>query len=126
MADNAIPIINNAQDITRSVYGTVQGIVETQFNIVHRLAGVQQGLLNQSTEAANDQLQLVSRVHDPREYAYAQADLVKRHGQRYVDTVKEAISIVAQAWQEFGDRLEKGFNETTDKAQRASASRKTA
>jgi hypothetical protein len=115
MADNTIQFVNEAQDIARSVYGTVQGIAETQLNIVQRLAGVQQELLNQAYEAANEQLQLISRVKAPREYAAAQADLVNSHGQRYVNSINKAVEIVAEAWQEYGDRLEHTINMTASK-----------
>jgi hypothetical protein len=115
MADNTIQFVNEAQDIARSVYGTVQGIAETQLNIVQRLAGVQQELLNQAYEAANEQLQLISRVKAPREYAAAQADLVNSHGQRYVNSINKAVEIVAEAWQEYSDRLEHTINMTTSK-----------
>jgi hypothetical protein len=116
MADNTIQFVNEAQDIARSVYGTVQGIAETQLNIVQRLAGVQQELLNQAYEAANEQLQLISRVKAPREYAAAQADLVNSHGQRYVNSINKAVEIVAEAWQEYSDRLEHTINMTASKA----------
>jgi phasin family protein len=115
MADNTIQFVNEAQDIARSVYGTVQGIAETQLNIVQRLAGVQQELLNQAYEATNEQLQLISRVKAPREYAAAQADLVNSHGQRYVNSINKAVEIVAEAWQEYSDRLEHTINMTTSK-----------
>jgi phasin family protein len=116
MADNTVQFVNEAHGMGRSVYGTVQGIAETQFNIVQRLAGVQQELLNQAYEAANKQLQLISRVKAPREYAAAQADLVKSHGQRYVNSINKAVEIVAEAWQECGDRLEHTINMTASKA----------
>jgi hypothetical protein len=115
MADNTVQFVSEVQDIARSVYGTVQGIAETQLNIVQRLAGVQQELLNQAYEAANEQLQLISRVKAPREYAAAQADLVNSHGQRYVNSINKAVEIVAEAWQEYSDRLEHTINMTTSK-----------
>lgn len=126
MADHHVQFVNQAQQASRSIYETVQGLAETQFAILQRLGGIQQGVLNQAVEATNDQLQLISRVKDPREYASAQAELVKNHGQRYVDSVKEAIDAVSDAWQEYSDRLEKGANTVADKAQRASSSRKAA
>jgi hypothetical protein len=110
MADNTVQFVNEAQDMARSVYGTVQGIAETQFNIVQRLAGVQQELLNQAYEAANKQLQLISRVKAPREYALAQADLAKSHGQHYVNSINKAVEIVVEAWQECGNHLEHTIN----------------
>lgn len=124
MADNTVQFANEAQDVARSVYGTVQGIAETQFNIMQRLAGVQQELFNQAYEATNDQLQLISRIKDPQEYASAQADLAKSHGQRYVNSVNKAVDIVVEAWQECGDRLEHTMNTAAGKAR--SASRKAA
>jgi hypothetical protein len=54
---------------------------------------------------------------DPRELASAQAELAKRHGQRYVESVKQTIDVVADAWQEYGDRL--ATRDVTNKAQRA-------
>jgi phasin family protein len=91
-------------------------LAETQVNSVQRLGSVQQDLLGQAVEATNDQLQLIGRVRDPRGFASAQADLAKRHGQRYVETVKQAIDVVADAWQEYGDRIEKTMNTATGKA----------
>jgi phasin family protein len=119
MADDTTQFVNEAQEAARSIYAAIQGLAETQVNTVQRLGSVQQDLLGQAVEATNDQLQLVGRVRDPREFASAQADLAKRHGQRYVESVKQAVDIVADAWQEYGDRIEKTINATTDKAQRA-------
>ena len=56
---------------------------------------------------------------DPRELASGQAELAKRHGQRCVESVKQAVDLVADAWQQYGDRIEKTMNIATDKAQRA-------
>lgn len=123
MADNATQMINEAQEANRAFCETIQGMTGTHINILQRLGDVQRGVFNQAFEATNDQLQLVSRVRDPREFAAAQADLVKDHGQRYVESVKEAVDVVVEAWQEYGNRIEKGVSAATDKAQRA-ASRK--
>lgn len=101
-------------------------MAETQFAILQRLGGIQQDAFNQVVEATSDQLQLMGRVKDPREYASAQAELVKNHGQRYVNSVKETVNVVADAWQEYGVRLQKGANAVADKTQRADSSRKAA
>ena len=84
---------------------------------------MQQTVFQQIVEAANDQLQLIARMRNPREYASAQANLVKEHGQRYVDSIKQAVDITAEAWKVHADRLDKGVD-AIDKAQ--SASRKAA
>ena len=120
MADNTVQFTNEAQETARCVYGTVQGIAETQFNIIQRLAGVQQELCNQAYEAANEQLQLLSRARDPQEYASAQAELVESHGQRYINSINKAVNIMAEAWQACGDRLEHTLNGAAAKARSAS------
>jgi hypothetical protein len=107
-----------------SVYDAMQGITGVQLNILQRLAQVQQDVVNQAVEATNDQFHLISQIRDPREFASAQSDLAKRHGQRYVDIVKQAVDIIAEGWQEYGDRLEKAATTATSNAQRAA--RKTA
>jgi hypothetical protein len=122
MANNNIEqFANNAQDVARSVYGAMQGIAEVQFNIMQRLGEVQQRVIRQAYEASNEQLQLVSRVRGPKAFAFAQAELVKTHGQRYVDSVKQATDVTAEAWQEYGDRLEQGANSIAHKTQRAAS-----
>ncbi len=125
MADTTEQFTNQAQEATRSIVGAFQGATETQFNILQRLVEVQQDVLRQATEAANEQLQVISRVRDPREFANAQADLVKRHGQRYVDSIKQAVDMTAQAWEEQAKRLEKGAGAAADKAQQATSPRKS-
>jgi hypothetical protein len=126
VTDSTAQFFNQAQEATRSIYESFRGLAETQANILQRLGEVQQAVFNQAFEAANDQLQLISRVRGPREYVSAQADLVKNHGQRYADSMKRAIDIVAEAWQEYSDRLEKSTKAVTGKAQRAASSRKAA
>jgi hypothetical protein len=125
MADTTAQFVNDAQEATRSIYGAFQALGETQVDILQRLGAVQQNVLSQAAEAANDQLQVVSRVRDPREFASAQAGLVKTHGQRYVDSVKQAVDIVAEAWEAYGDRLEQSANAVTNKAKQAASSKKS-
>jgi hypothetical protein len=126
MSDDNVQFVNQAQQASRSALETIYGVAETQFTIAQRLGGIQQSFFDQAIEAANDQLQLISRVKEPREYASAQAELVKSHGQRYIDTVKEAINIVADAWQEYGDRLDEGVRAVANRTQRTSSYRRAA
>jgi uncharacterized protein YcbK (DUF882 family) len=67
--------------------------VETQITVAHRLGDVQQEVLQQAVERTNDEVQLISYLRDPREYATARAELIKRYGQRYLETVNKAIDI---------------------------------
>jgi phasin family protein len=126
MTDNTTQSVNQAQDATRSIHQTLQDLIGVQMNVFQRLGKVQQKAFSQAVEATNAQFQLLSRSSDPREFASAQADLVKEYGQRYVDCANQAIDITVQAWQEYGDRLEKTVNTVTDKAQRADSPRKAA
>ncbi|MGH8501131.1 MAG: phasin family protein [Gammaproteobacteria bacterium] len=124
--DNITQFTNQAQDITRSMYSAFQGIAEVQSNILQRVGGIQQSLIQQAYEAVNDQLQVISKVRDPREFASAQAKLVKTHGQRYVDTLKQAVEVSVEAWQEYGNRLESTTRDLTDKAERTASSKRVA
>jgi phasin family protein len=126
MTDNTTQWVNQAQDATRSVQQTIQDLMGVQMKVFQRLGEVQRKAFSQAVEATNAQFQLLSRSSDPREFASAQADLVKKYGQRYVDCANQAIDITVQAWQEYGDRLEKTVNTVTDKAQRADSPRKAA
>src|SRR5215208_3105981 len=110
MADDPTQFANQAQEATRTMVEAMQALAGMQSNILQRLSEVQQGLLKQGAEAANEQLQLLSRVREPREFASAQAELVKRHGQLYVEQLQKAVDVVAGVWQEYGDRLAKGAN----------------
>lgn len=125
MANNTVQLANQAQEMTRSVYGAVQGLGQTQLNVLQRLSEVQQRFITQTFEATNDQLQIFGQIRDPREFASAQADLVKNHGQRYVESVNETVQIMADALQEYGDRLERAMSTVSDK-QRDSSPRKAA
>jgi hypothetical protein len=125
MADDPTQFANQAQEATRTMVEAMQALAGMQSNILQRLSEVQQGLLKQGAEAANEQLQLLSRVREPREFASAQAELVKRHGQLYADQVKKTTDVIAEAWQEYGQRLEKSANTVTDKAPSATTSKKS-
>jgi hypothetical protein len=125
MADDPTQFANQAQEATRTMVEAMQGIAGMQANMLQRLSEVQQGLLKQGSEAANEQLQLLARVREPREFATAQAELVKRHGQLYADQVKKTTDVIAEAWQEYGQRLEKSANTVTDKAPSATTSKKS-
>jgi phasin family protein len=125
MADDPTQFANQAQEATRTMVEAMQALAGMQSNILQRLSEVQQGLLKQGSEAANEQLQLLSRVREPREFASGQAELVKRHGQLYVEQVKKTTDVIAEAWQEYGQRLEKSANTVTDKAPSATTSKKS-
>src|ERR671920_80184 len=125
MADDPTQFANQAQEATRTMVEAMQGIAGMQANMLQRLSEVQQGLFKQGAEAANEQLQLLARVREPREFASAQAELVKRHGQLYADQVKKTTDVIAEAWQEYGQRLEKSANTATDKAPSATTCKKS-
>ena len=125
MADDPTQFANQAQEATRTMVEAMQALAGMQSNILQRLSEIQQGLLKQGAEAANEQLQLLSRVREPREFASGQAELVKRHGQLYADQVKKTTDVIAEAWQEYGQRLEKSADTVTDKAPSATTSKKS-
>jgi cob(I)alamin adenosyltransferase len=125
MADDPTQFANQAQEATRTMVEAMQALAGMQSNILQQLSEIQQGLFKQGAEAANEQLQLLSRVREPREFASAQAELVKRHGQLYADQVKKTTDVIAEAWQEYGQRLEKSANTITDKAPSATTSKKS-
>jgi hypothetical protein len=125
MADDPTQFANQAQEATRTMVEAMQALAGMQSNILQQLSEIQQGLFKQGSEAANEQLQLLARVREPREFATAQAELVKRHGQLYADQVKKTTDVIAEAWQEYGQRLEKSANTVTDKAPSATTSKKS-
>ena len=125
MADDPTQFANQAQEATRTMVEAMQALAGMQSNILQRLSEIQQGLLKQGAEAANEQLQLLSRVREPREFASGQAELVKRHGQLYADQVKKTTDVIAEAWQEYGQRLEKSADTVTAKAPSATTSKKS-
>jgi phasin family protein len=126
MTDNTTQWVNQAQDAIRSMHQTIQDLMGVQINVFQRLGEVQRKAFSQAVEATNAQFQLLRRTRDPREFASAQADLVKEYGQRYVDCANQATDITVQAWREYGDYLEKTVNTVTDKAQRAASPKKAA
>ncbi len=126
MAENIIQFENQAQEATHSIFHAAQNGAGTQLNAVQRLGKIQQRLVRQAIEASREQLQLCGKVGDPRAFADAQAELVKRHGERYVKFVHNALDVVTEAWQDCGARLEGTINTVTDKAKRATASRRAA
>ena len=126
MAEDTTQFANQAQEATRSIFKAAQNSVGMQLNVMQRLGEIQQRVVCQAMEASREQLQLVGKVRDPQAFANAQAELVKRYGQRYVESVQEAVEVVADAWQDCGERLEETFHSVTDKAKRAKSSRKAA
>jgi hypothetical protein len=125
MADDPPQFAHQAQEATRTMVEAMQGIAGMQAQMLQQLSEIQQGLFKQGAEAANEQLQLLSRVREPREFAAAQAELVKRHGQLYADQVKKTTDVIAEAWQEYGQRLAKSADTVTDKAPSATTSKKS-
>ncbi len=85
---------------------------------MQRLGEIQQRFVQQAIETSNEQLQVLAQVRDPRAFADAQADLVKRHGKRHVESLQEAVDVVTEAWQDCGDRLEGTINTVTEGATR--------
>jgi hypothetical protein len=125
MADTTTQSANQAQEATHSIFQATQNSVGMQLNVMQRLGEIQQRLVRQAIEASQEQLQLAGKVREPRAFADAEADLVKRHGQRYVESVQEAIDVVAEAWHDYGKRLEETFHSVTTKARRAKSSKRT-
>jgi phasin family protein len=125
MADDTKQLTNKALEASRTMVDAMQGVAYMQSNMLQRLIEAQSGLIKQGSEAANEQLQLIARVGDPHEFATAQAALVKRHGQLYMDQLKNAVDVIAGAWEEYGDRIEKSVDTITDKAQRAPSPKKS-
>lgn len=119
MADNTQQFTKQAQDIAQSFYGNLQGMVEMQVSVAQQLSGVQQEILQQSTERTSDEMQLISRLRDPREYATAKAELIKRYGDRYVETINKSIDITVAGWKEYADRLESSADTAASKTRTA-------
>lgn len=116
---------NQAQDVTRSKYGAFRGMTEPQHNILQKLTGVGANQFNLVMEAASEQMQLIGQVRDPKQYAWAQAGLLKNHGQRYVDSVKDSVNIIVEAWRQYGDRPEQTARMVTDDARQVTSLRKS-
>jgi hypothetical protein len=112
MSYNSEQYGNQTQAAARSFQEVFQGLAETHIHVFRQLGARQQDMVKQAAEAINEQVQLVSRVRDPREFASAQANLVIRHGQRYAESLQQTVDIVAEAYQAYGNRLDT----TTDKA----------
>jgi Phasin protein len=125
MADTTTQSANQAQEATRSILQATQNSVGMQLNVMQRLGEIQQRLVRQAIEAGQEQLPLAGKVLDPRAFADAEAELVKRHGQRYVESVQEACDVIAEAWQDYGKRVEETFHTVTIKARRATSSKRT-
>jgi hypothetical protein len=106
-------------EVSRKVFAAIDGLAETQLNAARQLSTIQQELFSQISEAVKDELHLISRMPDPRDFASAQADLVKTYGQRYADCMKKSLDIVAEAWKEYGNHMETTIEATAEKAQQA-------
>jgi hypothetical protein len=113
MADETQQFVVQAQTIARSMSEVIQGMAEMQFNVMQRLAEVQRAQLNQAAEAVRNQVQLIGTTREAGEFASAQSALVKEFGQKYADSMQEAVDIVARAWQEYTQRLANTMSSTT-------------
>jgi hypothetical protein len=69
MAHDTTQFASKAQQAAGSMLDAMQGLASIQTSMLQRLSEVQQALLRQAAEAANEQLQLLGRVKDPREFA---------------------------------------------------------
>ncbi|MGH8504309.1 MAG: phasin family protein [Gammaproteobacteria bacterium] len=106
MSNQSSQFFNQAKDAGQSAQEALQGVAETQFKILQQLGDVQRKVLGQAAEATRTQLQLMSKMNNPREFATAQADLIKEYGQKYVDSINETVRVMSQAWEEYGGRVE--------------------
>jgi gas vesicle protein len=119
MQDNVLQFVNQTQEVNRSIYDAIEAGARTHFKTIQRLTDIQRDVFNQAIDAAGEELQLITEVRDPRDFASAQADLVKGYGQKYVDCVNEAIGILSEAWDEYGQQLQESVNGARERARRA-------
>jgi phage-related protein len=112
MADETQQFATQVQEVSRSISQVIQGMAEIQFNVLQRLAEVQRSQLHQAAEAVRNQLQLIGTIREPGEFTNAQSALVKEFGQKYADSMQEALDIMTRAWQEYAQRLAKTTTST--------------
>lgn len=105
MADNTNQLADQAQEFGRAMSEAMQGMAEMQFNSLQRFAEIQRTQMTQAVEMMSSQMQLIGTTKDPGEFASAQADLVNKYGQKYADSMQEAVKVASQAWQEYARRL---------------------
>jgi len=119
MPDKGSEFVNEAQAANRSALESIQGLAETQFKILQRLADVQREQFHQAVAAAREQLRLISQVKDPREYASAQAQLVQNYSQEYLKSMNDAVGIMSSAWEEYAKQMEKSAKSAADTVRKA-------
>jgi hypothetical protein len=105
MSNQDSQFFNQVKGASQSAQEALQGMAATQFKILQQLGDVQRNVLGQAAEATQAQLQLIGKMNNPREFATAQADLVKEYGQKYVDSINETVRVISQAWEEYGGRV---------------------
>jgi hypothetical protein len=113
---------NQALGANQSTYEAIQRLTEIQFKTLQQLADVRGKQINQAMEAMRDQMQLISKMGDPGQVASSQAELAKRSGQQYVESINEAIRIVSEAWEQYGAELENTMNTAMDGVRQAADS----
>ncbi|MGH8503401.1 MAG: phasin family protein [Gammaproteobacteria bacterium] len=119
MRDKGSEFVKEAQEANRSALESIQGLAETQFKILQRLADVQREQFQQAVAAAREQLRLISQVKDPREYASAQAKLVQNYGQEYLKSMNDAVGIMSSAWEAYVKQMEKSVKSAADTFRKA-------
>jgi hypothetical protein len=97
---------NKAHKASRTIFDALQGMAETTINIWRQMGDVQRKSFSAAVDASQTQLQLIGKVSALREFASAQADLLKEYGEKYVASINETVEVMSQAWQEYGNRLE--------------------
>jgi hypothetical protein len=122
MSTESSQSFNQSLGANQSTYEAIQKLTEIQFKTLQQLADVRGKQINQAMEAMRDQMQLISKMSDPSQFASSQAELAKRSGQQYVESVNEAIRIVSAAWEQYGAELEKSMNTAMDQVRQAADS----
>jgi hypothetical protein len=114
MQDKRSEFLDETKRANRATFDAVQKLAETHFKLLQNLADVQREQFDRALEAAREQLQLVCQAKDPREFASAQANLLQNYGQRYVQSVNEALTLMSGAWQEYQDQFKKSMSTAAD------------
>jgi hypothetical protein len=110
MQEKGSEFLGEAQQANQATFEAIQGLAETHFKLLQKLADFQRQQFNRALEAARDQLRLVTQAKDPRAWADAQANLVQSYGQRYIERANEAAGLMSTAWQEYQDQFQKAMS----------------
>ena len=106
MSHQNAQVLNKAHKAGRTIFDSLQGMAETTISIWRQIGDVQRKSFSDAVEASQAQFQLVAKLNAPYEFANAEADLIKKYGQRHADRIREIVEFVTQAWQEYGNRFE--------------------